>query len=127
MNVVFTILVVLIILASILLTVTVLLQNGKGGGLASNFAAGNQTFGVRQTADILEKVTWILVSCILVLTIASSFSTNGNGKGGMDVTDQIERSIEESRPQFPPVQGVPGDGAPAQEAPAQEAPATEAE
>ncbi len=127
MNVVFTILVVLIILASILLTVTVLLQNGKGGGLASNFAAGNQTFGVRQTADILEKVTWILVSCILVLTIASSFSTNGNGKGGMDVTDQIERSIEESRPQFPPVQGVPGAGTPAQEAPAQEAPATEAE
>ena len=127
MNVVFTILVVLIILASILLTVTVLLQNGKGGGLASNFAAGNQTFGVRQTADILEKVTWILVSCILVLTIASSFSTNGNGKGGMDVTDQIERSIEESRPQFPPVQGVPGAGTPAQEAPAQEVPATEAE
>ena len=127
MNVVFTILVVLIILASILLTVTVLLRNGKGGGLASNFAAGDQTFGVRQTADILEKVTWILVSCILVLTIASSFSTNGNGKGGMDVTDQIERSIEESRPQFPPVQGVPGAGTPAQEAPAQEAPATEAE
>ncbi len=127
MNVVFTILVVLIILASILLTVTVLLQNGKGGGLASNFAAGNQTFGVRQTADILEKVTWILVSCILVLTIVSSFATSGNGKGGMDVTDQIERSIEESRPQFPPVQGVPGDGAPAQEAPAQEAPAAEAE
>ena len=123
MNVVFTILVVLIILASILLTVTVLLQNGKGGGLASNFAAGNQTFGVRQTADILEKVTWILVSCILVLTIASSFSTNGNGKGGMDVTDQIERSIEESRPQFP----AAPQGVPAQEAPAQEAPATEAE
>ena len=127
MNVVFTILAVLVILASILLTIVVLLQNGKGGGLASNFAAGNQTFGVRQTADILEKVTWGLVAFVFVVTIVSSFATSGNTKGGMDVTDQIERSIEESRPQFPPVQGVPGAGTPAQEAPAQEAPATEAE
>ncbi len=122
MNVVFTILAVLVILASIFLTIVVLLQNGKGGGLASNFAAGNQTFGVRQTADILEKITWGLVAFVFVVAIVSSFVTD-TGKGGMDVTDQIERSIEESRPQFPPVQ----QGIPSQEAPAQEAPATEAE
>ena len=123
MNVVFTILAVLVILASILLTIVVLLQNGKGGGLASNFAAGNQTFGVRQTADILEKVTWGLVAFVFVVTIVSSFAATGNTKGGMDVTDQIERSIEESRPQFP----AAPQGIPSQEAPAQEAPAAEAE
>ena len=123
MNVVFTILAVLVILASIFLTIVVLLQNSKGGGLASNFAAGNQTFGVRQTADILEKVKWGLVAFVFVVAIASSFVTGGNVKGGgMDVTDQVERSIEESRPQFPPVQP---QGAPSQEAPAQEAPAAE--
>ena len=123
MNVVFTILAVLVILASIFLTIVVLLQNSKGGGLASNFAAGNQTFGVRQTADILEKVTWGLVAFVFVVAIASSFVTGGNVKGGgMDVTDQVERSIEESRPQFPPVQP---QGALSQEAPAQEAPAAE--
>ena len=44
MNVLFTILTVLVLLASGLLTLIVLLQNGKGGGLASNFVAGNQTF-----------------------------------------------------------------------------------
>ena len=122
MNVVFTILAVLVILASVLLTIVVLLQNGKGGGLASNFAAGNQTFGVRQTADILEKVTWGLVAFVFVVAIASSFATSGNSKGGMDVTDQIERSLEESRPQFPAVpQGMPSQDAPAQEAPASEA------
>ncbi len=124
MNVVFTILAVLIILASIFLTIVVLLQNGKGGGLASNFAAGNQTFGVRQTADILEKITWGLVSFVFIIAVASAFVTEGSTKGGVDVTDQIERSLEESRPQFPPVQS---QEAPAQEAPAQEAPATEAE
>ena len=127
MNVVFTILAVLVILASVFLTIVVLLQNGKGGGLASNFAAGNQTFGVRQTADILEKITWGLVAFVFVVAIASAFVTGNSTKAGMDVTDQIERSIEESRPQFPPVQGAPSMEVPAQEAPAQEAPATEAE
>ena len=61
MNALFTILTILILLASALLVLVVLLQNGKGEGLASNFIAGNQTFGVRQTADLLEKVSWGLV------------------------------------------------------------------
>ena len=70
MNALFTILTILIIIAAALLVLVVLLQNGKGDGLASNFVAGNQTFGVRQTADILEKITWGLVAFILV--VASS-------------------------------------------------------
>ena len=53
MNALFVILTVLIIIAAFLLIIVVLLQNGKGEGLASNFVAGNQTFGVRQTADAL--------------------------------------------------------------------------
>ena len=47
MNTLFTILVVLIVIAAVLLIAVVLLQNGKGQGMASNFVAGNQTFGVR--------------------------------------------------------------------------------
>ena len=54
MNALFTILTVLILIASVFLVIVVLLQNGKGEGLAGNFIAGNQTFGVRQTADLLE-------------------------------------------------------------------------
>ena len=119
MNAVFTILTILVILASVFITLVVLLQNSKGGGLASNFAAGNQTFGVRQTADILEKVTWGLVSFIFVVTIVASFVTGGNGSGA-DITDRIEQNIQESRPQFPPVQQ--SSELPAQEAPAQEVP-----
>ena len=72
MNALFTILTILILLAAALLVLVVLLQNGKGEGLASNFVAGNQTFGVRQTADLLEKVSWGLVAFILVLSIVTS-------------------------------------------------------
>ena len=65
---------IIIVIASILLTLVVLVQNSKGGGLAANFAAGNQTFGVRQTADFLEKLTWGLAASILVLCIVATYS-----------------------------------------------------
>ena len=80
MDTLFTILTVLVLVASVLMTLIVLLQNGKGGGLASNFAAGNQTFGVRQTTDILEKITWGLVVFIFVVSIATSFASGSTSK-----------------------------------------------
>ena len=91
MNAVFVILVVLIVLASILLIGVVLLQNSKGGGLASNFVAGNQTFGVRQTADLLEKITWALVTFILVVSIIASFTVKG-GRAEGNIDDRIENA-----------------------------------
>jgi len=100
MNALFVILTVLILLAALLLIVVVLLQNGKGEGMASNFVAGNQTFGVRQTADALEKITWGLVTFILVISIISSFTTGTNG-ATIDVTDQIENVVDDAQPEFP--------------------------
>ena len=98
MNALFTVLTVLVLLASVLITLIVLLQNGKGGGLASNFVAGNQTFGVRQTADILEKITWGLVAFIFVVSIVSTFTLNNGGKD-VDYTEKIE--MTEAAPEFP--------------------------
>lgn len=129
MSALFTILVVLIIIASILLVIVVLLQNSKGDGMASNFISANQTLGVRQTADILEKVSWGLMTFILVVSIASSFLSSSSSSSDIDVTDQIEESATQ-QPAFPsaPVQqSAPAQEAPTQEAPAQEAPAQPAE
>ena len=105
MNALFTILTILILIASALLVVVVLLQNGKGEGLASNFIAGNQTLGVRQTADLLEKVSWVLVAFIVVFSIITSFTTGTTG-ADMDVTNKIENVATQSAPEFPtaPVQ-----------------------
>ena len=82
MNAAFTILVVLIIIAAILLSAVVLLQNGKDGGLATNFTSANQTLGVRQTATILEKATWYLVTFVLVVSIITVFVNRGSTAGG---------------------------------------------
>lgn len=95
MNALFTVLAILVILAAILMTIVVLLQNGKGGGLASNFVAGNQTFGVRQTADLLEKITWGLAAVILVLAIVTNFTYNSGKKNTLDVTEQIQETQTE--------------------------------
>ena len=97
MNVLFTVLTVLVLLASVLITLIVLLQNGKGGGLASNFTAGNQTFGVRQTADILEKITWGLVIFIFVVSIVTVFAVKGNN-AEIDFTEEV---VEAPVPEFP--------------------------
>jgi len=64
---------VLIFIACILLILVVLVQDSKGGGLASNFSASNQVMGVRKTADFLEKSTWTLAIALVALSLMSIF------------------------------------------------------
>lgn len=84
----YTAICVLLVIASILLVLIVLVQNSKGGGLAANFAAGNQTFGVRQTADYLEKATWTLAIIVLALCLLGTVSAPRGGKVGSSAVQQ---------------------------------------
>lgn len=68
----FTFFVLLIVLASILMCLIVLIQNSKGGGLASGFASSNQIMGVRKTTDFLEKATWTIAALMVVFSIFSA-------------------------------------------------------
>lgn len=63
---------ILVVFASILMLLIVLVQNSKGGGLASGFSSNNQYMGVRKTTDFLEKATWTLAASICILSMASS-------------------------------------------------------
>lgn len=63
---------ILIVLAALALVFIVLIQNSKGGGLASGFASSNQVMGVRKTTDFLEKATWFLAGFVLLISIAAS-------------------------------------------------------
>jgi preprotein translocase subunit SecG len=72
--------IVLIVLASVILSLIVLIQNPKGGGLAGNIAGfSNQFMGVKQTTDVLEKGTWIFAGIIGVLCLVSVFFISGRG------------------------------------------------
>ena len=68
---------ILILIVCVLLVLIVLVQNSKGGGLASNFAETGQMMGVRKTADFLEKATWTLAGALVLLSLAAS---GGNGE-----------------------------------------------
>jgi preprotein translocase subunit SecG len=65
--------VLLIIVACVFLGLIILIQNPKGGGLASNVGGfSNQLMGVKQTTDILEKGTWVLAVVVGLLCIFSA-------------------------------------------------------
>lgn len=70
---IYTLVIILTILAAILLIGVVLIQKSKGGGLGSTFAQGNSLLGVKRTNDVIEKVTWWLAGIICLLSIVSVF------------------------------------------------------
>lgn len=60
---------IIIILASILLTFLVFVQNPKGGGLSSDFGSAQQLGGVQQTNNFVVKGTWTLAAIIMLFSI----------------------------------------------------------
>ena len=89
---------VLILIVSFLMMLVVLVQNSKGGGLASNFSAHNQILGVRKTTDFLEKTTWTLAVLLVVFCLASSIAipkggVQGAGKVDTKMRNQIENTM----------------------------------
>ena len=69
----YTLCIVLVLIASALMVLAVLVQNPKSG-MASNFGASNQIMGVRQTADFLEKATWGLAVAIFALSLIATLA-----------------------------------------------------
>ncbi len=69
----YTICIVLILLASILVILAVLVQNPKSG-MAANFGASNQVMGVRETTNFLEKFTWTMAAAIVVLSLVATLA-----------------------------------------------------
>ena len=69
----YTLCIILILVASILIILAVLVQNPKSG-MAANFGASNQVMGVRQTSDFLEKFTWTMAVVIVVLSLLATLA-----------------------------------------------------
>ena len=97
----FSLCVVLIILACVVLAFVILIQNSKGGGLASNFASSNQIMGVRKTADVLEKTTWGVAAFIMVLCFVCAFLSKNEVKSvrGNQVQTEQTQSAEDTQSQ----------------------------
>jgi preprotein translocase subunit SecG len=95
---------ILIFLVCILLILVVLIQNPKGGGLATGFSSSNQILGVRKTGDFLEKATWTLAISLVVLSLASAMI---HAPTGPAATPEIQEQLDAAPFQAPPIQEMP--------------------
>jgi preprotein translocase subunit SecG len=92
----YTLISILILIACVLIILVVLVQNSKGGGLASNFSSSNQFMGVRKTADFLEKSTWTLAAALLALSLLSIFVIPRNKGTRNSQQSEIQNMIDEN-------------------------------
>ena len=130
----YTLFVILIVIAAILMIGIVLIQESKGGGLSSSFANYNQIGGVRKTTDFVEKATWGLALAMVLFSVVCAWVapttatdssvmenienpvTNPNNLPGFGASQQKDATA-------PAAEGDAKEAAPAAEAPAAETPA----
>jgi preprotein translocase subunit SecG len=112
----YTLFVILIVLVSFCMIGIVLIQESKGGGLASAFSSANSSFGVRQTTNFIEKTTWTLAAAMVVISVFCAYVAPSAVSDG----SVIEKAATEQSTTNP--NNVQGFGA-APAADAQQAPA----
>lgn len=117
----YTLFVILILIAALLMIGIVLIQESKGGGLSSNFSASNQIMGVRKTTDFIEKATWTLAAAMVVLSVACAYVAP-TAVGGHSVMEGVATETEQTNPNtlpgFSTGETDNGSAAPAATAPA---------
>ena len=82
-----TFLTVVILIICFLLGAVILVQNPKGGGLASGFTGGSQMGGVQRTTDLLEKSTWYLIVALFVTCIFAGIVSIVGAKKNKNLDD----------------------------------------
>ncbi|HXC25424.1 MAG TPA: preprotein translocase subunit SecG [Gemmatimonadaceae bacterium] len=124
----YTFLLILLILTSIVLIAAILLQSGKGQGLSASFGGASSSpdsfIGVRQAGNLLTQISWWGGGVFLVLAFVLQI---------MSTTSRVPKSVLEGKVGMPAPMPVapltPHSAAPAvplTPAPATPAPATPA-
>lgn len=92
-------LIILLIIVCVALGLFVLIQNPKGGGLATGGGAGSNMFGVQRTGDVLEKGTWVLLTLIVVLSLSiTTIAKNSGSSAGAPsrIQEHLDKTVAPS-------------------------------
>ena len=103
-----TFLTVVILIICFLLGAVILVQNPKGGGLASGFTGGAAMGGVQRTTDFLEKSTWYLVVALFVSCMAAGIY-NGNAEANVGIDESFMPSTTATDASVDTSIGAPAD------------------
>ena len=109
MSTIFSLFMVLIIIACVLLVIIIMAQNPKGGGLSATFGGSSAQFGVQRTNDFMEKATWTLGATIVVLIFLSIILT---GKPTL-TAPAMPTPVKSEAPANAPVNNAPANSTPA--------------
>jgi len=108
----YTFLLILLIIDALVLATAVLLQSGKGGGLAASFGGASSStdsfMGTRQAGNILTKASWwcggIFIFLAFVLQLMST-----RGRAPTSILDQALTPASQTAP-APTAGNVPTSG-----------------
>jgi preprotein translocase subunit SecG len=127
----YSVLLVLLVLDSLVLIAAVLLQAGQGGGMAASFggvsSSASSFLGTRQTGNLLTKASWwcggLFLGLAFLLSLASTRS-----RAPKSILDQTFVPTPVTAPANPANQAAPSGNAtvPLTPAPTNVAPATKA-
>ena len=124
---IYGILYTLLILDAIILGAAILLQSGKGGGMAASFGGASSSadafIGVRQAGNLLTSTSWWAGGIFLFLAFVLSMMSTRT-RTPASVLDQPASTQTPPAPATVPSGGAPG--VPLQQAPATQTPATPA-
>jgi preprotein translocase subunit SecG len=108
----YTFLIVLHVLVSVLLIVVILMQSSKGGGLSGTFggAASTAVFGGRGAGSFLSKVTVSLAFTFMALAIVIGLLGDVSEKSGSVVMQKAQESGQWSQPAGDQIETEPPTG-----------------
>ena len=105
----YTVLIFLFVIVAILMTISILMQSSKGGGLAASFGGmgGGGVFGPRGAASFLQKATTILavVYAVLCLVIGLIGRPTATRTSVIQQQMQKQRQVAESPLPVAPIEG----------------------
>ncbi len=109
----FSLIIVISIISAIMIFL-VLIQSGKGGGLAGIAAGGatTQILGARQAPDILEKATWTLATLFIALCILTNFVIDNEQQQRSVIQQQTQQQTPQPLAPLPDAQPAQTDPAP---------------
>lgn len=95
----FIFLIGLIVFCCVLLVLIILAQNAKGGGLSSQFggSGASNIIGVKKTGDLLERLTWIFVAALMILSLSANFIGPSQSGGNNEVLERVGEQAAPNR------------------------------
>ena len=113
----YTFLLILLVLDSLVLVVAILLQAGKGGGLAASFggatSAADSLLGTRQAGNLLTRASWWCGGIFLVLAFVLQIASARPGAPA----SVLDKSLSTPVPAAPPTSNDKNSAVPLEAAP----------